>query len=253
MAVGGLLWRACNHGNIAMDIVKYWPTFQVPLNARPLLPFDYSTRNYFSRPAHLPRYPHPHLRQYWEDSHEVARRCATLHWGHHNYALWLIYQIARTCKDWYCTVSRLIPDLHSVMLRRIRGKSPVPHPIPITWPLQLQLFGTRYCGDTMFNKLSGDAAYVTDAHKPLVLMVKHRHVYQEPMGQPLAAFVLRTIRNTYPSRYGEWCERAIFLAANECLPAAHYWCLSHWTARVLPLQLEPPGTPIHSHNIITLP
>ena len=134
LLAGSVLWRALTHHDLAIAILKAWPTFQFPPQEEPTvttgwLPGMQRTPQqiWHLPPARGDVWEEPiRWLGYYENSTGIATRAVLFHLRHSRHALAQLVAIAGVCKRWYCLCQAWIPE--PTMLNE-----------PRTFPLQLGL------------------------------------------------------------------------------------------------------------------
>ena len=99
------LWHAFTHQDIAIDVVLFWPTFQ--LAAEGWGPSTEFRRQLCSFNRLL--WPGPRWKMIWKHSHFVAHRSAVRHLYEARRFLALLPALAAVCRHWYKVVAAWVP------------------------------------------------------------------------------------------------------------------------------------------------
>jgi hypothetical protein len=151
--VQALLWRAFQHANISIDIVRCWPTTMIPRTVRQerpgRMPYTLVPGQSNRFVAHedyrwQSHYPDETMEKKWKLSHNIAMHSSWVHWGFRNFHLRQIAYIARVSKEWYRLTALQIPLLswNTVPLQQPTSEVlyTIPYPLGRQWPLTVELF-----------------------------------------------------------------------------------------------------------------
>ena len=148
------LWHAFTHLDIAIDVVLFWPTFQ--LNREGWGPSTEFRRQLCPAPQLV--WPGPQLKWIWEHSNYVAQTSARQHLFMARRFLSWLPELAAVCRHWYKVVAAWVPvagpspkaaesqpgDPEPVMLL------PLPEHLHRTHPVKMEILHLRHgsgCAD----------------------------------------------------------------------------------------------------------